>query len=253
MPNIVLGAGKLFFQPEDANGNLTDGEIYLAETPGITIPITTQRVEVFSSDTATEERIVDIPRRIERNFRFSTRDINGDSLPLFLIGASATVTQTATPVVGEAIGKLKKGTYLQLGTSLNPAGIRGCSSVAIKNGATPLVLNTDYTLDAALGRIYILPGTAVAEGTALTADFTPTANTREQVATSGTAAKTGALRYIADNTAGVNRDVYIPKVTLTPDGEWALKSRENPQELGFDARIGLRASLAAMYVDGRPV
>lgn len=252
MPNIVLGAGKLYYQGEDANGSLTDGEIYLAETPGISIPVTTQRVEVFSSDTAIEERIVDIPRRIERNFKFSTRNVDGDALALFLIGTKATVTQAATPVVGEAIGKSKKGSYLQLGTSLNAAGIRGCASVAVKNGATTYSAVTDYTLDAALGRIYILPTSAIPDGTSLTADFTPTANSREQVATAGFAAKSVALRYIADNSQGINRDTYIPRVTLTPEGDWALKSRENPQELGFDAKIGLRGSLAAIYVDGRP-
>ncbi len=55
----------------------------------------------------------------------------------------------------------------------------GVSAVAVKSGATTLVLNTDYTLDAAFGAITILPGSTIVPagpGVPLTVDYTYAAN-----------------------------------------------------------------------------
>jgi hypothetical protein len=82
-------------------------------------------------------------------------------------------------------------------------------------------------------------------------DYTPAAETRDRITTDQLGPKTGALRFIADNTAGPNRDVYIPKVQLAPDGELAWKSRDTVLEMGFQLRISTRSGYGQVYVDGR--
>ena len=256
MANKVLGAGKLYWEEEDANGDLAGNEVLLAETPSLTQNITTERVQDDNSDGAIAEQDLDIPTKVIRSIAFTTKDISSKILSLFMLAGEATVTQTTTPVVAEPVGKAVEGAFMQLGKSLNLTGVRGISAVAIKVGGTTHVLDTDYTLDAALGRIFIIAGGAINDDDDILADFTPDANTRTQVTTDQLGAKTGALRFIADNTTGANKDVYIPKMTLSPNGDLNWKSRDTVQELPFEGSIGTRvvsgSNLAQVYVDGRP-
>lgn len=254
MAKRILGSGKLYWDEDDANGDPT-GEVYLAETPGIAMPISTENFEAWSADNEIAEKVLDVPTKVDRGFNFELIDMALSNLALFLIGSVATVTQTTTPLVADPIngGKgVTQGRYYQLGVSVNPAGLRGMTAVAIKDGATPMVLTTDYTLDAALGRIYIVPGGGISDNTVLTADLTPDANTREQLTTDQLGAKTGRLRYVANNTSGANSDMFIPKVTLTPEGEFALKSRDTLQKMSFSASVSTRTGSAQVYIDGRP-
>ena len=63
-----------------------------------------------------------------------------------------------------------------------------------------------------------------------------------------------ALRYIEDSDPGMaGRNIYVPRATLSPAGEAALKSRDEPQRLPLQLAIetpddGLRQT----YIDGVP-
>ena len=62
----------------------------------------------------------------------------------------------------------------------------------------------------------------------------------------------GALRFVADNPKGDNRDYYFPYVKLAPDGDYALKGDEW-QQISFSFEVLKKASnIEAVYVDGRP-
>lgn len=254
--NKVLGAGKLYWEEEDANGDLAGSEVLLAETPSLTQTVTTERVQDDNSDGAIAEQDLDIPTKVTRALAFTTKDISSKILAMFMLGGESTFTQTSTPVVGEAVGKAVQGESMQLGKSLNLTGVRAITAVVIKVSAATKVLDTDYTLDPVLGRISIIAGGGISDGDDILADFTPSANTRTQITTDQLGAKTGALRFIADNTKGDNKDAYIPKVTLSPNGELSWKSRDTVQNLAFDASVGTRTqngvTLPQVYIDGRP-
>ena len=119
------------------------------------------------------------------------------------------------------------------------------------------VLDTDYTLDAAMGRFYIKP-TARVHATypvPWLAAYTTSAVSREQLLTSGTADVYGALRFIAANAKGVNRDVYGCNVLLAPSGDIVFKG-DSPAyaELSFDISFNVGANgEAALVIDGRAV
>ncbi|NOR65429.1 MAG: hypothetical protein GQ468_05365 [Candidatus Scalindua sp.] len=252
MADIILGSGKLYWDQENGAGNLSGHEIYLAETPGLALTASPERVEDWSSDGKIAEKHLDVAVKLTRDISFSIKDITLTNLALFLIGTRADIVQAATPIIGEVLTNSSvQGTYLQIG--VNASGARGMSAVVIDDDATPAVLDTDYSLDEALGRIYIIPGGGIVDGSVLDADYTPTVNTREQVTTDQLGAKFGALRFISDNTDGAERDYYWPKVSLNPDGELALKSRDSVQEMTFAGAVATRTGFAQVYIDARAV
>lgn len=255
----VLGAGRLFFEQTDALGTPTlAGEVYLGDSPGFSLAVESESVEDFSSDGPIAEKDVDVAIRVTRSFNLTTKNISFDNLALFVIGTASTVTQAATPVVNEAINAVQPGRYYQLGaTTANPTGVRSVTAVVVTDDTTPTpvtyVLDTDYELDAALGRIRVIPGGAIVAGTNLLIDYTPAANTRDRVSSDSLGAKFGKLRYVEDATFGPARDVFAPFVQLKPTGELPFKSRDAVQQMGWSVSVQTPpAGGAALLIDGRP-
>ena len=124
-------------------------------------------------------------------------------------------------------------------------------------GIITLVEDTDYSVDLTMGRIYILP-TARISGTyavSALAAYTKSAVSREQLLTSGVADVYGALRFIASNAKGTNRDIFAPNVLLAPSGEIVVKA-DSPAyaELSFDLSFNVgNSGEAALIIDGRAV
>lgn len=242
----TLGKGEVYFDQGS-------GERYLGNTTEFNITVESENLDHFDSDNGVRTKDDSVVLEITRSGTLTTDNMSKENVALFFLADVSTVTQVATPVVGEALNDVVKGYYYQLGkTTGNPQGVRNVSAVAVKKGVTVLVLNTDYTLDAALGRVRILEtSVTVLALDDLTVDYTPAANTRERVATNNSASLTGSLRFIAKNPKGTQRDFYIPNVTLRPTGDFALKG-DDWQSASFAVEIGQTTGLSAIYIDGRP-
>lgn len=249
----TLGSGKIFFDQEDATGAAT-GERYLGDTPGFTVSIATEKVEDYTSDGAVAQKDVNVTTKITRTAKITCKNVDVDNLALFVMGDTSSVAQTAGSVVAEAINNAQPGRFYQIGsTALDPNGARAITAVAVKDAIpTTYVEGTDYDLDLAMGRLYIIVGGTIVAGTNLLVDYTTPANTRDRITTNSLGAKFGQLRFIADNTVGANRDLLGPRVELSPSGDLAWKSRDTIQQMEFDTEF-LATALPAMYIDGRPV
>lgn len=246
--NIVLGAGRIFF--DDGTG-----ELYLAETPGFELTVTPESLEIESDDGPVAEPLLNISTKVTRNFTLQTKNIIDAALALFLGGDVSTKTTTVASITAKAVNggvAVVGGRWYQLGVdSTHPSGIRGIGTVVIKTGGTTHTVLTDYILDADLGRIYIVPGGG-AEGEILTSDYATTAVDWSQIATNDDGPKRGALRYIADNTAGENRDLFIPVCVMEPNGTVQFKSRSEAQSLGFNVKVEKPTDgRASVYVNSR--
>ncbi len=118
-----------------------------------------------------------------------------------------------------------------------------------------LVENTDYTVNTPLGRVYVLPGARVSQyGSEWTFGYSKLAAQWERLATGDAGSMNGALRFIADNAKGSNRDNFAPNVTLSPSGDMVIKA-ESPAyvELSFDLSFSKGANgEPALVLDGRP-
>ena len=106
-------------------------------------------------------------------------------------------------------------------------------------------------VNAELGRVESLEtSTVIQDGDLLTATYTVAASTRRRVI-SGSTAVTGSLRYVAYNPEGEQIDYFMPSVTLSPNGDFALKSDEW-QVIPFNIDVTKRdADTAAIYGEGR--
>lgn len=244
----TLGKGEVYFDQGT-------GERYFGNTTEFNITIASENLDHFDSDNGIRVKDDSVVLEITRSGSLITDNMSKENLALFFLGELSTVTQTATPVTGETLTtSAKKGFFYQLGkTTANPQGVRGVTAVTVtKAPSTALVLGTDYTLDAASGRVQLLESSVtVVDGDTITCAYTPVANTRDRIATSNSASLTGSLRFISKNPKGIQRDMYIPNVTLRPEGDFALKG-DDWQTAGFSVEIGQNANQAAIYIDGRP-
>jgi len=247
---LVIPRGIVYFDPFDAAGNLT-GEVDLGETGGASISPTTESLQYFSSRSKARQETRNIATSIARAFSLTIDSMNMHNLALFAIADLSVINQAATAVT-DAPFTVKKGRWYQLGGN-TPA--RNVSSVVVTGtGGTPTYsATTDYTLDAANGRILILTSGTIADGTPILVDYTPAAETRNR-ASGGTEAKKGALRVISDNAEGRNRDWWFPSVNMQPSGEMPVIAAEDAwAQMQFNIGVQKKAGLAALYIDDRAV
>ncbi len=254
--NVVLPSGYLFFDPKDATGNLT-GEIYLADTPGFTVSVNSESLEDYDSDGPINELNFDHPTNVKRGASVEVKNMSGETAEMFYVADASTITTSAGSVTGKPINGgigVKQGRWYQLGVdATHPSGIRAIENVDILDGATPQTIATDYELDAELGRIYIVPGGGIADGTVLTSDYDTTAVSWEQIASNSLGAKEGALRFVAHNARGTNRDGFWPNVVMKPNGDAVWKSRDAVQKFAFSVSIQKPDDgTPAQYINGRP-
>ena len=155
--------------------------------------------------------------------------------------AAGVVTVTAlTPgTTGNSIALAEAGSN----TSVSGATLTGGSGTA-------LVAGVDFTLEADIGLLTILETGAVSEGDDLDVTYSVRASTRERVI-SGSAPVEGAVLYKAQNPKGKNFHYYMPRVLLSPNGDYALKGDEW-QMIPYTLDIQKAAGFEAIYVDGNP-
>lgn len=249
MSNYTIPKGKIYF--DDGTG-----EEYLGNTPSAEIGVESTDLPHYSAESGIREKDDSALVEINRNLNITADDISTANWARFIIGTVGAKAQAATPVVDESVGEVQQGRYYQVGvTSGNPSGVRDIGSVTVKVGATAKTVTTDYTVDAALGRVYIVPGGGIVDDEVVLVSYTPVAGSREQVVSASNASVAGALRFVADNPKGTNRDIYLPSVLLKPTGTARLKG-ENAEwmQLGFQIEILKRdANSGAIYIDGRNV
>lgn len=255
---FVIAGGQCFVAPY-VSGVPSGHQRYLGNSQNLSAAVASEKIQLRSAESGLavidDETIVGITR----TGKLTLANISLANLALFLIGSISTLTQVATPVLDEAI-TVNKDRWYQLGKSVaNPTGVHSVGSVVVTNsaGTTTYVLNTDYQLDAVNGRIYIMPTGAITDAQALKVDYTPTAGTRDRVASSALTENTVEFWFIAANAKGANRNWYAPKCLMSPSGDAVIKAAQPAYaELGFDLTFAEPDSTfagAALYIDGQAV
>lgn len=117
------------------------------------------------------------------------------------------------------------------------------------------VADTDYTVDTTMARVYVLPTARVSSTYPVpwVFGYTKSAVSREQLQSAGTADVYGALRFVAFNAKGTNRDLFAPNVLLAPSGDLVIKADDPAYaELTFELTFNVGASgEPALIIDGR--
>lgn len=246
--NTVLGAGYVFFDQLITPATSTyRGGLYLANTERFEISVTPGgRVTDYDADGEIATLTLDIDTQVERTASFTTKHISDQAIQLFFGAPNAISNGTAAAHTDSVINGAKactNGYWYQLGEVEYQIGARWVSAVTVRTvETTPVILtegeDEDYMLDATNGRIYLVAGGG-GNGKILEADFTIAGNSGAVLKVSSPTHRRirGKLTFVSANTAGKERTFMMPDVILSPNGPFSLKSREEVQRLGFNARI----------------
>jgi hypothetical protein len=260
--NYTLGRGEVYFARKDPVTGILGGERYIGNTPECNLTAEEEKLEHFSSDKGVRVKDANVTLQVNYTGTVSCDNIDNENVALFFLGDTATLTVAQSTVTAAPINDVERGMFYQLGmTPNNPSGARkvifpgsaGTTFTLTKLPSTLLVHGTDYVLNAALGRIEILStSVTVVDGDDLVCTYTVAASTRNRMI-SGSTAISGALRYIAYNPEGKQIDYYMPSVTMSPNGDFPLKSDEW-QVIPFNLDVTKRDdATAAVYADERAI
>ena len=251
--DITLGRAEVYFRPFLAGTSTPQASFqYFGNTPGFSLTASTSKLDHFSSDRGL--RVKDKSVLLEVNYTGSmeTDNMSFDNLGKFFLGSVSTITQASATGTEETFTDVTKPGLLVLGvTAGNPQGARGVSAVVVEVGASTKTLGTDYEVDAVSGGIFIPAGSTIVTGDDVIVTYNSAANTRERMVSSGTQVK-GELKMIAYNPEGTQKDILCPSVTIAPNGDLALKG-EDWLTASFSLEVLAKsATVAAVYIDGRP-
>jgi hypothetical protein len=257
--NYVLGKGKIYFDRFAAGVVISaatrgEGERYLGNTPELSTTSSAENLDHFSSEGGLKTKDDSVQLSLNRSGKLTCDNVSSDNQALFILGTKGDLVQASAVAEVELI-TANRGRFYQLGAdALNPTGVRKVSNVVVKSGAgfiTTVDALGNYEVDAELGRLYIeSAATDITDALEIQVTYDVAASTREQVISSSNTIY-GALRFVADNPKGTNRDYYFPYVKLAPDGDYQLKG-DVWQQMGFTFEILDKApGIAAVYIDGR--
>lgn len=254
--NYTLGRGELHFDKFVPGTFNKTGERYLGNTPELNRSTESETLDHFNSDRGIRVKDKSVLLEKSDSGTFIADEISDENIALWFLGETTTIAQAATASIVQNVpaNRVLPGTYLQLGESQAlPTGHRNVTVASVTSDpvGTTFVNLTDYTVDAELGRIYIVPGGAI-DGTApLIVTYATAASTRTQTVVAEGTTIEGAMRFISYNPTGPRRDYYWPHVQLRADGDFAMKGDEW-QQLSFAFDILKREGYASEYIDGRP-
>lgn len=137
------------------------------------------------------------------------------------------------------------------------ATFRDVGLIAVTNTS-----EADFIVDEDFGLISITPDGEIADALdrlpasstlSLYVDYTRAAITRDQIATASSVSLEGQLKFLADNPQGTQQDVFLPDVTLSPNGDLPFITGDEVASCQFSLGItALDSTTAAIYIDGRP-
>jgi hypothetical protein len=266
--NYVVGRGTVYFDRFQDGTNRKTGEMYFGNTPEFTINTDSETLDHYSSDHGMRVMDASVLLEASQGGTFTCDNINSDNLALWFLGDVATTTQTQQTDAKEVFNPIMRGRFYQLGTSDdNPTGVRSVdnfqmvkadASVAISLGAGDItsivgatVVNPagNYEIDLEAGRIYIEPDSTDLSGNVQIAVQYDVGAQKRTLVIGNSNMVYGALRMISDNPVGTNKNYYFPKVSVAPDGDYALKG-DDWQVMSFTFKaMQLNNITKRVYID----
>ena len=249
--NYALSRGEVYFDRFAPGTTTNTGERYVGNTPEINTTTESEELEHFDSDHGVNEKDDAVTLSQDMTGSMTTDNIVADNLALLFRGSVATVAQTSQLAQTQSI-TVKRGLYYQIGaTESLPYGLRHLANVSFKKGAATVAITGNFEVDLDLGRFYVeadAPG--VADGDVITVTYDVAAYSQDLIV-SGADEIEGALRYIGYNPKGELMDYYWPRVKISPNGDFALKSGEDWQTIPFNIEFLRKGSLQKVYITNR--
>lgn len=184
-----IGQGAVYVAPRASNGSINGGWTQLGDTDKLEITTSQDFVDDYESCSGNRNLALHLPIKTTWNFNLDAKSFSKENLARAFYGTATAVASGS--VTDEAV------TAYAL-NQIVPLAHANVSAVVVQKGATTLVANTDYTLDAVNGTITIILATLVTPfPAALTVDYTYAAQERIDTAT-------GTLSEYAFRFEGIN-------------------------------------------------
>ena len=260
--DYLLGGGELFGSIVDSTTELPVGGWFdLGNAPAVTLSVETETKEHDSSRTGIKEVDLELTVKQKVAISFTLDERNDRNLALWLGGSTATFTNpgktyTATndDVAGVA-GNTVLGRWYDLvdSTGARMYDLQATPTFRETVGTTALVLDTDYTVDAKWGRVFLKStATNIADGETFDWSYTPTGTevtTLDEVRALGGGEQLLAIKFIGENAQGAEQDEYqFHRVVLAANGEHELVG-EDFATMQFDGAVkkSIIADVASPY------
>lgn len=109
----------------------------------------------------------------------------------------------------------------------------------VKNGATFYTKTTDFTVDSAQGRIYIVDGGTIADETPLTLSGGCASTATDGITAFARTAITGTFRFVSNNPGeGIQKwHIYAGKVAISASGDLQLQTGKTPMNVSFSLTV----------------
>ena len=267
--NYVLANGRIEFNQFPIENGVEDktkakGFRYLGASTEFNLTQENETLEHKSSEcgfNTTDEEII-ISNSMTGNLTLD--NINTENLALFFAGEISKVAQNQQAAQTEVLQVFPRLGYRLGVTAANPNGVFSAtvtkvetfaSKQAAQTGNLPtatLVADTDYEVAHEAG--YLMMGETdkiPEEGIWVKVTYSLAQATREVIISKGQSI-VGALMFRGCNAKGENRTYYMPRVRLSPSGDFALKGGEEWSTMGFDVTVLKDNELPMLYINGQP-
>lgn len=263
--DLIVGRGRLYFNRRKNGVYL--GERYLGNTTELSMSSSVDKLDHYSSDHGFKDKDKTVNIENSRSGSFTTDIISHENVALWFGGDQQKTIFSAQNDVFEIVNggaPVSKGFIYQLGvTEAAPQGQGGIDGASFTIGyadantsisagtgdigsiqGVTVLSDKNYELDADRGQIYIEQDAPDITGEIkLVVKYNRKASSGS-VIVSGDSIIEGALRFISDNPTGVQKNYYIPLITISADGDYALKG-DDWQTLGFTFDILKRDAVTA--------
>lgn len=247
---ISLGGGKLFLAGlTDAGKHKKFREV--GEVKDFSFTLESEKLDFYSAMTGIRKKKKSVVTQQDGSMSFAVESINFDNLAYFYSGDASEYANPSISGVTDAQfvddGDVEALGWYVLADGQNTAyGITTTNSLVVEStNTTPvaLVKDTDYTVDAVAGKIF-LNDTATVQSIitagdglqfSLTADASATGVDRVTIL-SATEINVG-VRFEAEDAESGDRTIYVwNKVTVSSDGDHSLQAEEW-QQLPFGGSV----------------
>ena len=216
---LLRGNFSVYFAELNSSG-VPQGERHVGNCSAISLTAEPDVITKEQRMTSPRGPYKEVSRSVKITAAFTLDEITMENLGLFGLGEVVAHGQGASTLVDhEVTASSKQGYYYSVGK-------RDISSVTVEADGDAVTLGDDYTVDAAQGRIYIVPGGAITDGLPVTVSCSYAAVTSKTMRLATATNTKHYVRLVGDPDDGPTHDVELWCVKLVPAGAFDLITDE---------------------------